>query len=106
MLFLTYWKVNEGLSNKRIQEIAQSLTEEGLFPPEGVEIIRWDGTPDLWGIVLWEADDFAGVNNGLAVWRAAAGEEAFFETTKTAPAAPVEEILPQTAALLERVESI
>ncbi|WP_207591328.1 DUF3303 family protein [Halomontanus rarus] len=104
MLFLTYWKLNEGLSAQETNEIATSLTQEGLFPPEGAEVIRWDVTPDQWGIVLWEADDYRAVNNGLTMWRAAAGEKAFFEETRTAPAAPVEEVIPETAALLEQLK--
>lgn len=104
MLFITHWKLNEGMSARETNEIAMSLTSEGMFPPEDVEILRWDGTPDGWGIVVWEADDFEAVNNGLNMWRAAAGEKAFFEKTKTAPAAPVEEIIPQQAALLDQLE--
>lgn len=104
MLFLTYWKLNEGLSVRETNEIATTLTRKGLFPPEGTEILRWDATPDGWGIVLWEADEYAAVNNGLAMWRAAADDEAFFEKTVTAPASPVEEVIPETAALLEELE--
>ncbi|MFC7215012.1 hypothetical protein ACFQO4_13110 [Saliphagus sp. GCM10025334] len=104
MLFLTYWKLNEGLSARETNEIARSLTEEGLFPPENADVVRWDATPDGWGIVIWEASDYAAVNDGLNMWRVAADETAFFEETKTAPAAPVEEIIPQQAALLERLE--
>ena len=103
MQFVTYWKLNEGLSSKKVNEIATDLTSRGLFPPEGAEIVRWDGTPDSWGIVVWEADSYAAVNNGLNMWRAAAGEEAFFEKTMTAPSAPVEEIIPEQAALLEEM---
>lgn len=104
MLFLTYWKLNEGLSARETNEIATSLTEKGLFPPEDTEVIRWDATPDGWGIVLWEAEEYKAVNNGLNMWRAAAGETAFFEETRTAPAAPVEEIIPEQAAMLEQLE--
>lgn len=104
MLFLTHWKLNEGLSSQKTNEIARELTEEGFFPPEDVEVIRWDGTPDGWGIVLWEADSYEAIHNGLNMWRAAAGETAFFEKTETAPAAPVEEVIPQQAALLEQLE--
>lgn len=104
MLFLTHWKLNEGLSQQRTNDIAIRLTENGLFPPEDVEILRWDGTPDGWGIVLWEAERFESINNAINVWRAAAGETAFFESTKTAPAAPIEEIVPQQAEFLQRLE--
>lgn len=103
MQFLTYWKLNEGLSAEKTNEIARSLTEEGLFPPEDAEVIRWDGTPDGWGIVIWEADDYSAVNTGLNMWRAAAGDAAFFEETITAPSQPIEETIPQQAALLERL---
>lgn len=99
MLFLTYWKVNEEMTVEDRIEIGRKLTEEGLFPPEEVEILRWDGTPDGWGIVLLEADDFDAVNNALSLWRSSGAP--FFEETKTAPAAPVEEIIPSQAALLE-----
>lgn len=103
MLFLTYWKINENLSVERTQEIAEKLTREGLFPPENVELVRWDGTPDGWGIALLEADDYDAVNECLNMWRVAAGGTAFFEETRTAPAAPVQEIIPQQAALLDRL---
>jgi hypothetical protein len=104
MLFLTYWKLNEGLSARETNQIATRLSEEGMFPPEGVELIRWDGTPDGWGIVVWEADDYTALNSGLNMWRAAAGETAFFEKTKTAPAAPVEETIGEMAELLQQFE--
>lgn len=101
---LTYWKLNENMSAEQTQEIAETLTREGLFPPEDIELVRWDGTPDGWGIALMEADNYGAVNNAFNMWRAAAGDTAFFEKTMTAPAAPVEEIRPQQAALLERLE--
>lgn len=104
MLYLTYWKLNESLPNKRVQEIAQTLMEEGLFPAEGTEIIRWVGTPDLWGIVLWEAEDYTALTRGLNAWRAAAGDEAFFEKTKTAPAADIEDTLQDQAEFLAQFE--
>lgn len=104
MLFLTYWKINEGISARKTNEIASTLTQEGLFPPDGAEVIRWDATPDGWGIVLWEADEYGAVNTGLNMWRAAAGETAFFEETRTAPAAPVEEVIPEMTAMLEQLE--
>ena len=104
MQFLTHYKISESLSNRTVQTIAEGLTAEGAFPPESVEILRWDATPDYWGVLVWEADDYQAVNDAVNVWRAAADEEAFFEETTTAPAAPVEEILQHQAALLEQLE--
>lgn len=101
MLFLTYWKVNEDMSVEERNEIATALTQEQQFPPEGVELVRWDGTPDGWGIALMEADEYEAVSNALNVWRTAAGDTAFFEETKTAPAAPTKDIIAQQTAMLE-----
>lgn len=104
MLFLIYWKINEELSAEQNQEIAERLTTEGQFPPEDQELIRWDATPDGWGIAVVEADDVASVHRGLNMWRAAAGDTAFFEETKTAPALPAQELIAENAALLEDLE--
>ena len=103
MLFLTYWKLNENMSVEERQEVAMTLTGEQVFPPEDVELIRWDGTPDGWGIAIMEADNFAAVNNALNMWRLAAGDTQFFEMTKTAPAAPATDIIAQTAVMLEEL---
>ena len=103
MQFLTYWKLNEGISAQTTNDIAMRLTSEGHFPPEGTEVVRWDATPDGWGIVVWEAESYTAINNGLNMWRAAAGEQAFFEKTMTAPSAPVEEVISEQADLLEEI---
>lgn len=101
MLFLTYWKLNESMSVEERNEIATELTREERFPPEDVELVRWDGTPDGWGIALIEADDFAAVNNALNMWRTAVDDTGFFEETKTAPAAPAEDMIAQQARMIE-----
>jgi hypothetical protein len=89
MLFLSYWELNENMSESQRLEIAEKLTRTGLFPPPGVKVIRWDETPDGWGILLVESDSAIAVTNMLAVWRfAGAG---FFKMTKTAPAYPINE---------------
>ena len=66
--------------------------ENGLFPPEGVNVISWISTPDLWGTVVLEADSFDQVMRAIGVWRAAVAGT--FTTTKTAPAMAVQEIIP------------
>ena len=45
--------------------------ENGLFPPEGVNVISWISTPDLWGTVVLEADSLDQVMRAIGVWRAA-----------------------------------
>ena len=92
MLFLTYWELNENMSDAQRLQIAGKLTQGGLFPPEGVKIVRWDGTPDGWGILLMEAESAADVFRALDLWRAAGA--GFFKLTKTAPAMPIEELIP------------
>jgi hypothetical protein len=48
-----------------------------------------------------EADDYEAVNNARNVWRTAAGDTAFFEETRTAPAAPTEDVIARQTAMLE-----
>lgn len=99
MLFLTYWELNEDMPEEERGQVGQKLTSEGLFPPRGVKILRWDGTPDGWGILLLEADDAADVFRALDLWRAAGA--GFFKVTKTAPALPVQELMPLGAEIAQ-----
>lgn len=103
MLFVTYWELNENMSVEQRLEVAQKLTDSGLFPPEHVNIIRWDITPDGWGIMITEAESAADVAQTLSMWRAAG--TGFFNVTKTAPAMPVQESISHTAELLKSLKS-
>jgi len=99
MLFLTYWELNEDKPAAHQIQAAQTLMSSGLFPPKDVNILRWDITPDNWGILLCEADSASAINQALVMWRAAC--PGFFKTTKTAPAIPVQEGIASTAELLK-----
>lgn len=101
MLFVTYWELNESMPVRERVEIARRLTEDGHFPPDDVEVLRWDATPDDWGILVLEAASAEAVQNALALWRASGA--GFFSTTRTAPAVPVREAVGNTAALLEEL---
>ncbi len=103
MLFLTYWELNEDMPEEERAQVGQRLTSKGLFPPKGVRIIRWDGTPDGWGILVLEAENAADVFRALDLWRAASA--GFFKVTKTAPALPVQELMPLGAEISETVAS-
>ena len=103
MLFLTYWQLNEGMSTEEQLQVAQKLTSAGLFPPQDVNIIRWDATPDGWGILLAEADSAAAISQAIGMWRAAGA--GFFQCTRTAPAQPVQEALSRTGELLKALSS-
>ena len=92
MLFITYWELNENMSEAERLSIVNKVNSSGLFPPKGVNIIRWDGTPDGWGTLLLEADSAADVFRAVDIWRAAGA--GFFKLTKTAPVLPIEEIIP------------
>lgn len=99
MLFLTYWKLNEGMAARERQDVATQLVESGTFPPENVEVVRWDATPDGWGILLSEAESAADVMAAINMWRAP--RPGFFEETRTAPAEPVEDVIAQNEELLD-----
>ncbi|OFW53538.1 MAG: hypothetical protein A2146_07175 [Actinobacteria bacterium RBG_16_67_10] len=103
MLFLTYWELNENMADPERQQVAQKLTSKGLFPPNGVKVIRWDVTPDNWGVLIFEAEDSAGAYRALDLWRAAGA--GFFKTTKTAPALPVLEAIPIGAEIGQALAS-
>lgn len=104
MLFLTYWELNEDMSVEERQHVAQKLTTSGLFPPKGVNIIRWDATPDGWGILIAEAESVANISDAVNMWRAAGA--GFFKSTRTAPAEPVQEALPRNGELLKALGSV
>jgi hypothetical protein len=99
MLFLMYWELNENRSSAENIQAAQKLTGTGLFPPEGVNIIRWDMTADNWGILLAEAETAADMHRAIGMWRAAGA--GFFKVTKTSPAMPVQEEIPMIAEMLQ-----
>jgi hypothetical protein len=103
MLFITYWELNEDMSVEERQQIAQKLTSSGLFPPKGVNVIRWDGTPDGWGILIAEAATVADVTDALNIWRAAGA--GFFKSTRTAPAQPIEDAISRQGELLKALTS-
>jgi hypothetical protein len=71
----------------------------GLIPFEGFNIIRWDMTPDGWGILLGEAESAADIDKFLNMWRAAGA--GFFKVTRTAPAQPVLDVIKQHGELLK-----
>jgi hypothetical protein len=103
MLFLTYWELNEDMSVEERQQVAGKLTSSGLFPPKGVNIIRWDSTPDGWGIIVAEAETAADIFDAINLWRVAGA--GFFKFTRTSPAEPVQEVMPRVDGLLKALGS-
>lgn len=104
MLFLTYWELNENMPVEDRLKIAQKLTSGGFVPPKGVKIIRWDQTPDAWGILLAEADSAADVIHTIDMWRAAGA--GFFKMTKTAPAMAITDLMPKAAEMLASLSAV
>ncbi|MDA1127425.1 MAG: DUF3303 family protein [Chloroflexi bacterium] len=92
MQFMTYFELSENLSESERLGASGKIMEKGLFPPEGLNVISWTSSPDLWGVLICEAETVEQVVRGIAVWRLAV--PGFFKMTKTAPAMPVQEILP------------
>ena len=103
MLFMTYWELNENMPDQDRLQIADKFTSSGLFPPKGVNIIRWDGTPDNWGILLLEADNAEDVFRAIDLWRAAGA--GFFKFTKTSAALPIQEVIPIAADIQQSLAS-
>ncbi|PKB71858.1 MAG: hypothetical protein BZY87_03220 [SAR202 cluster bacterium Io17-Chloro-G6] len=101
MQFMSYFELNENISEaERLAGVAKVM-EKGLYPPEGVNVISWMSSPDLWGVAIVEADTMEQVVSALAVWRAAV--PGFFKLTKTSPAVSIQEIIPIAAAANQAV---
>jgi hypothetical protein len=103
MLFVTYWELNEAMDVRQRLEIAEKLTTSGLFPPEGVTVVRWDGTPDGWGILIVEAERVEDVQRALDLWRVSGA--GFFKSTRTAPAMPIQQMIPASQAVIQAVDN-
>ncbi len=101
MQFITYFELNENMSEAERLAGSAKVMEKDLFPPEGMTIINWTSSPDLWGVLICEAETMEQVVRGIAVWRLAV--PGFFTSTKTAPAMPVQEILPLIAEINQTV---
>jgi len=71
LLFVCYWELNENMPVEEHLMLGKKLLESGLFPPPGIELIRFDMTPGYWGITVFKAasseDAFACIN----IWRTA-----------------------------------
>lgn len=104
MLFLTYWELDEKMAVADRQAAGAKLLESGLFPPDGVEVIRWDATPDGWGILICEADSAESISNALNLWRSVG--TGFFKRTRTAPAVPVEQAMARGQEILDELASL
>jgi hypothetical protein len=89
MLFLCYWELNENMSSMQHIKAAKMLTEAGLFPPPGVEMIRFDKTPSNWGVTVFKADSVEAAVSLISIWRVAV--PGFFKKVKMSPAMPVKE---------------
>ena len=101
MLFVTVWELNENSPIAANIAGAQQLMSAGLFPPAGVTIIRWDSTPDSWGVLIAEAESAGAMETALNLWRTAI--PGFFKRTRTAPATPVQETIGRAAEMLEQL---
>jgi len=87
MLFLCYWQLNENISVLDHLKVGKLLKESGLFPPPGVEILRFDITPDYWGVTVFMADSAESAFTLIDLWRTAG--TGFFKKVKISPALTV-----------------
>ena len=101
MLFVTHYKLSNDVAIQEMLEAGETLRESGMWPPEGIDIIRWDTTVNGWGITVAEADDYESIKRSFVMWEALV--PGMVEETKTAPASPVDESMALTRALLEEL---
>ena len=99
MQFITYYEIGNDVTTREILEAGETLMEAGLWPPEGMDLIRWDTTVDNWGITVAEVDEYEQMNRAILMWEAMI--PGMFETIKTSPSIPVEDSMEQSRALLD-----
>ena len=91
MLFISYYELSENSPVANNLAGAQKIMGAGLYPVEGVKMIRWDATADGWGILVFESDSAEAVLRTSQVWRTAI--PGFFKSIKTSPAMTVQEAI-------------
>lgn len=101
MLFITYYEISNDVTAHEIIEAGELLMESGMWPPEGMELLRWDTSVNDWGVTIAEADSYEPINRSLLMWEELV--PGLFEETRTAPASPVEEAMAQGGALLDEL---
>jgi len=104
MLFLMYWELNENISVTERLQAAEKLIASGHFPPENIEIIRFDITSDNWGVILVDADSSEDVSNLNNMWRIVC--PGIFKLTKVSPARPIQEAMETTNQLINEINAI
>ena len=102
MLFLIYWEFNEQVTPVQHAEAMKKLTQAELFPPNNINIIRFDVTPAGWGSSLQEAESVADIVKSLAAWRMAC--PGIFQEVKVSPAIPAEEALAEMEEIIKKLE--
>ena len=102
MLFLCYWELNENMPVIDHLKLGKMLMESGLFPPPGIELIRFDMTPDYWGVTIFKAESVEAAFSCIDLWRAAG--TGFFKKVKVTPAMPVNDAKVLGAKLYQAVK--
>ena len=100
MLYVLYWELNENMHKEELLQVAQKLTSTGICPLKDVNVVRWDVTPDGWGISIMEADKawdvFSAINMCMSM------KPGFFKMIKVSPAMPVKKVMPLEGELQGR----
>jgi len=102
MLFLIYWELNEQVGVSQRIAALNKLQQAELFPPPDVELIRFDMTPDQWGISIMEAGSAGAIMRHLGAWRIAC--PGIFVTTKVSPAMPVANSVAEIMGVIKKLE--
>jgi len=102
MLFLCYWQLNENIPVLDHLKVGKLLKESKLFPPPGVEIIRFDMTPDYWGVTIFTAESVEAAFTLIDLWRTAG--TGFFKKVKISPALPVSDASALGAKIYQTVK--
>lgn len=104
MLFISYWELNQNSNMGERLGVANNIITNGLYPPEGVNVLRFDIAPGDWGVSIFEADNSEAVFKAIGIWRSAM--PGFFKSVKVSPALEVKDAMPLSGAILQSLAAV
>jgi len=91
VLFLTLWRLREGVDVREVAKVAGKLAQSGAWPVKGTEIKAWYISPGGLGVTILEAENAEQVFRGYAVWRKELPD--MFEFYEVHPIIPAEKAI-------------
>ena len=103
MLELAYFELNPDFNPADLGDIAADLMNANAWPTEGVNLLGWWITPDLWGVAVVEVDSAEAAMKDANVWQIK--KPGIYKTFRTAIAMETMNVPALMAQLKEKLET-